>query len=221
MKTHTRSRLRGCCGQGRPRSAVLLAAFSCAWLCAVAVVSADEAPRAATSPRLRDVQGNWQEPLQPGDHKATVLLFTTVDCPVANAFAPEIHRIVTDYAGKGVKLHLVHVDPDVTPAGARKHAQEYGYKLPVLLDAKHELVRRSGATITPEAAVFDVKGELVYRGRINNRYEDYGVKRQEPTRHDLREALDAVLAGKPVPSPHPQAVGCFIPAPIRSKSEKR
>jgi thiol-disulfide isomerase/thioredoxin len=210
MKTHTRSRLRGCCGRGRPRSAVLLAAFSCAWLCAVAVVSADEAPRAATSPRLRDVQGNWQEPLQPGDHKATVLLFTTVDCPVANAFAPEIHRIVTDYAGKGVKLHLVHVDPDVTPAGARKHAQEYGYKLPVLLDAKHELVRRSGATITPEAAVFAADRRLVYRGRIDDRAVRLGVFRPEPRTRDLAAVLERLARGERVEPFTTQAIGCYI-----------
>ena len=71
------------------------------------------------------------------------------------------------------------------------------------------LVKFTGATITPEAAVV-VGGKVVYRGRIDDRYVDLGVERPSPTTHDLVDALTAVLAGKPVARATTQAVGCFI-----------
>ena len=59
--------------------------------------------------------------------------------------------------------------------------------------------------------VVDSTGKLVYRGRINNFYEDFGKPRRVITQHDLRNALNALLAGKPVPQPRVKAIGCFIP----------
>ena len=72
------------------------------------------------------------------------------------------------------------------------------------------LVRRAGATITPEAAVFGAAPEPLYLGRIDDRYVDFGKARPEATRHDLEQALDAVLDGRPVPEPRTEAIGCFI-----------
>ena len=162
--------------------------------------------------QLKDIEGHEQRPFDMEGRNPTALIFTTVDCPVANAFAPEIQRIVKEYSIKGIAFFLVHVDPDVTVADARKHAKAYGYTCPVLLDTRHELVKLAGAKITPEAAVFDAKGALVYHGRINNKYEDYGVKRQEATKHELRDALDDLLAGRKVKVPKTKVVGCYIPS---------
>ena len=64
--------------------------------------------------------------------------------------------------------------------------------------------------ITPEAAVFAPDREMVYRGRIDDRYVDFGKTRARATRHDLTDALEAVLAGESVPNPRTEAVGCFI-----------
>ena len=72
-------------------------------------------------------------------------------------------------------------------------------------------MRRTGVTISPEAALVVRGGELAYRGRIDNWYGDLGRKRPRPTRFELRDALDAVLAGRPVLVPRAEAVGCFIP----------
>ncbi len=160
---------------------------------------------------LKDLEGQRQTPLVQKEKAATVLIFITTDCPVANKFAPEIKRIYEAYRERRVAFFLVQVDPDLSVAAARKHAQEYGYQCPVLLDRKHELVRQMHARVTPEAMVVSPAGEVLYRGRINDLQTDYGRKRGQPSVNDLRDALEAVLAGKPVPHPVTEAVGCIIP----------
>jgi hypothetical protein len=99
---------------------------------------------------------------------------------------------------------------DLTAAAARKHAAAFGYQCPVLLDPRHQLVAATGVTTTPEVAVVTADGQIAYRGRIDDRYPRIGVHRQAPTRRDLRAALKAVLAGRPVPTPRTTAVGCAI-----------
>jgi len=69
----------------------------------------------------------------------------------------------------------------------------------------------TGVTITPEAAIVNSAGKVVYRGRIDNSYAALGQARRAPTSHDLRDALDATLAGKPAPNPKTKALGCYIP----------
>jgi len=142
--------------------------------------------------------------------KAVVLLFIASDCPISNSYAPEIQRICAYYTPRNVAFTLVYSDPDLSLANAKKHARDYGYTSPVLLDPTHRLARKAGATVTPEAAVFAPSGKLLYRGRIDNLYVGYGQRRYTVTRHDLRDALDAVLRGKPVPTPITPAIGCFI-----------
>lgn len=142
--------------------------------------------------------------------KAVVLLFIARDCPVSNSYAPEIKRIVARYTPQKVAFYLVYPDPDTSLADARQHAKDYGYTCPLLLDPAHRLVRRAGATVTPEAAVFAPGGKLLYRGRIDDLYLGFGQRRFAAACHDLRDALDAVLAGRPVPTGRTQAIGCFI-----------
>ncbi|QJW96371.1 redoxin family protein [Frigoriglobus tundricola] len=160
---------------------------------------------------LRDINGTAQTPLAVTDAKAHVLIFLTTDCPIANSYAPEIGAMMKDFADQPVRFYAVHVDPDLTPAGAQKHAKEYGLTLPVLVDTKHQLVAATGVTRTPEVAVVLKDGTIAYRGRIDDRYPGLGKKRQAPSQRDLRDALSAVLAGEPVPTGRTQAVGCSIP----------
>jgi hypothetical protein len=92
----------------------------------------------------------------------------------------------------------------------RQHILDYRYGIPVLRDPNHRLVALAKASITPEAAVFDRQRRLVYRGRIDDRYVHLGLERPAPTRHDLQEALAAVVAGKPIAQATTPAVGCYI-----------
>ncbi len=145
-----------------------------------------------------------------GDARASVFIFVRTDCPISNRYAPEIRRIHSEFSTRGVLFRLVYVDPNQQPAAIRDHLKKYDLPLEALRDPKHELVELTGATVTPEAAVFDSSGEMVYRGRIDDRYIDFGQSRPEPTRRDLAEALTAVLEGRSVAEPRTKAVGCFI-----------
>jgi thiol-disulfide isomerase/thioredoxin len=162
-------------------------------------------------PELKDMEGRSWHPLHPGaDARAQVLVFVTPDCPVANQFAPEIGRLARSYEEKGVPFLLVHVDPAVTPEKARDHAREYGLDLPILIDREHALVSRVGPQVTPEAAVIAPGGRVVYCGRIDDRFGKLGRQRPEPNSRDLRDALEDVLAGRPVAHPRAEAIGCPI-----------
>ena len=92
----------------------------------------------------------------------------------------------------------------------RDHVREYALPLPVLRDPRHALVRRAEATVTPESALFAHGGALAYHGRIDDRQVDFGEARPAPTRRDLEDALDAVLAGRAPAQATAPAIGCAI-----------
>jgi thiol-disulfide isomerase/thioredoxin len=144
----------------------------------------------------------------------TVLVFTTTDCPISNRYAPEIQRLAQQFAGR-VQFRLVYPVPSDTESMIRDHVSKFGYpKLghptPWQRDDQQWLVKRTGVTVTPEVAVLDAKGTLLYRGRVDDRYVAFGKDRPQPTVRDLERSLDAILAGKPVPVPRTEAIGCFI-----------
>ncbi len=160
---------------------------------------------------MPDIDGTRQTPFQPAE-RASVLFFITTDCPISNSYAPEIQRICAEYTPKGFFCSLIYVDPDLTAAAVRTHLREFRYSgIPAILDANHKVVRAAGATVTPETAVIDSSGKIVYRGRIDNVYASLGKRRPEPTERDLRKALERVLAGKPVSEASTKAIGCYIP----------
>lgn len=138
------------------------------------------------------------------------LFFVMTDCPVSNRFAPEIGRICSEYAEQGLRCSLAYVDPDITKESAQAHRERYGISVDAVLDPGQALVEQAGASITPEVALFS-SGDLRYLGRINNFYAALGRPRRKATVHDLRDALDAVFAGKEVANPRTQAIGCYIP----------
>ena len=161
--------------------------------------------------KITDVDGTTRTPLRAPVKQPAVLFFITHDCPVANKFAPEIRRIANDFRGKA-QFTLVYIDPDLTTAELQRHRKDFSYaKLTAVHDRTHRLVQATGAKVTPEAIVIPPTGKVAYRGRINNFYEDFGRARRVITQHDLRDALTAILAGKPVPAPRGKTIGCFIP----------
>lgn len=137
--------------------------------------------------------------------KPEILFFITTDCPIANSFAPEIKRIAAEYGPRGVDISLIYTDGNAD--AVRKHASEYGYESSVRVDDGRVLSRRHGVTVTPEAVVL-VDGKRVYRGRIDDRYLAPGQYRLKPTTRELRDAIDAVLAGRPVAVAETKAAGC-------------
>ena len=161
---------------------------------------------------LTTIQGEPTQPLSCEDgSKFAALIFITTDCPIANAYAPEIGRLGTFISEAGGKLTLVHVDADRSEAEAAQHAGDYGLQSPVVIDRKHQLVTATGATVTPEAALISPEGKLIYRGRINDLFADFGERRRAPTTHDLKHAIQTFLKGETLESARIEAVGCYIP----------
>ncbi len=159
---------------------------------------------------LRDTQGGVHTAAEWRSAKAILLYFITTDCPVGNSYVPELNRIRAEYASRGVLVMGVQSDTTIPDADVAKYAKDYRYTFPLLLDPRQVLVKLADATVTPQAAVFSPAGVLLYRGRVDNRVADFGKNRPEATVHDLRDALDAVLAGKPVAHQFTKSIGCAI-----------
>ena len=172
----------------------------------------------SSSLQFTDLAGRIQTPLSQPGHQATILFFVLRDCPISNAYAPEIKRIAAEYAQRKIASFVVYVDPDLTTDAAKKHAKDYGYECPVICDNSLKLVEQTGVTIAPEVAVLDANGKRLYRGRIDNLYAGLGKRRPQATQHDLRDTLDAILDGKPVPNETTRSIGCFIARPDPKKT---
>jgi peroxiredoxin len=153
--------------------------------------------------------------------RAVALFFIGAECPISNRYAPELNRIVAAYSARGVAFYGVHSDPDIGPAVALQHAQNYGYDFPTLLDPDQTLAGKTGVILTPTAVILSPAGELLYRGRIDNRYLDFGKYRDAGVKPDLRLALDAVVAGVPIPEKYTKPVGCALPPPAKQSTNRQ
>lgn len=156
-----------------------------------------------------DLDGKPHTPLVAGESKAIVLVFVSPFCPTSNTFTPEINKIAADYAGR-VAFYLIEADADLKPADAKKHKETFEITAPILLDPEQRLAKLTKAKTTPEAVVLAKNGDTLYQGRVNDLYKTPTNKQKEPKTHDLRDALDAILAGKQVATPATKAIGCSI-----------
>ncbi len=168
--------------------------------------------------RLRDDSGRVRTLAEFKSSKALVLVFIGTSCPVANGYAEVLRELAQRYAPRGAQFLGVNANEDEDLAAVAAHAREYRFGFPVLKDEKQALADRVGARVTPEVFVLDAARAVRYRGRIDDGYVTRTRKSPEPKRRDLEEALEAVLAGKPVPTPVTTALGCEIPRPRRVAS---
>jgi len=165
-----------------------------------------------------DLQRNPIRTLAGPGVRVVVLIFAASDCPISNRYVPEIARLSREFGAAGakhptVKFWWVFPNPGDTAAVVAQHDREFAIHESVLLDPRQKLVALAHAAITPEAAVFAVRGgelDEVYHGRIDDRYITLGQERPQPQRHDLESAIQAVLHGKAVSQPEGPPVGCSI-----------
>lgn len=156
---------------------------------------------------LPDTSG---ETHSPDGAPATVVVFTCNHCPYALAWHGRIMEAATDYAGRGVRFLAINSnDADRYPrdsfeAMKRRVAQE-PWPVPYLHDASQEVASAYGAKTTPDVFVLDGERRLRYRGAPDSDYDD-------PSQNAawLREALDAVLAGREPEPPETRPIGCSI-----------
>lgn len=142
--------------------------------------------------------------------RALVLFFVAHDCPMSNGYAPEIARLCKEFTPQGAAFRVVYAERDLAFEDAARHAKEFAFPCPAILDRELRLARRTGATTTPQAALLSPDGVLLYLGRIDDIYADFGKKRAQPEHRDLRDAIAAVLAGRTVAQPRTPCLGCHI-----------
>jgi peroxiredoxin len=134
------------------------------------------------------------------DHRAVVVIFRSTLCPYSNYYNDALKDMTAEYGKRGVVFLAVHSDRWETADDIREHAEKYGLTYPVVRDPDGRLAKLLDARRTPEVFVIDGEGRLRYHGRI-------AAKIGTP---DLRNALDALLAGRPIQPAETKAFGCSI-----------
>ena len=138
-------------------------------------------------------------------NKGAVIIFIATKCPVSNAYNDRMEKLAEDYKAKGINVIGINANNTEPAAEVKSHAAEKGLKFTILKDDGNKIADRLGANHTPEAYVIDATGRLVYHGRIDNAQNPANI-----TSNDLRDALDAILAGQPIQKTTSVAFGCSI-----------
>jgi hypothetical protein len=178
-----------------------------ALLCLAAIVGV---PQISAAPQTNKAAASaTEDPWGKSAGKIVVLIFVRTDCPIANRYAPEIQRLRELYAADA-SFWMVYPDQRETSVEISKHQSEFHFGVPVLRDPDRQLTKRSQVSVTPEAAVFDAQGRLVYHGRIDNLFADFGRVRPAATTHELSDAIAAAHSGHPATLPSAPAIGCYL-----------
>lgn len=141
--------------------------------------------------------------------KAYVLAFTTTSCPLVNRYLPTLNRLEKDFRDKGVCFLALNVGAEDSITAVADQAVEFDCAFPFVKDNDAKCAAALGVTHTPEVVVLDAERQVRYRGRIDDQHR-LGGSRPKPTRHDLKEAIDDVLAGKKVEVAETPVDGCAI-----------
>ncbi|GFE78834.1 thiol-disulfide isomerase [Steroidobacter agaridevorans] len=166
--------------------------------------------------RLLDQQGKSHELYYLSDMKAVVLMVQGNGCPIVRQALPALAEVRAKYRAQGVEFLLLNSNLQDTRELVAKEASEFKIDFPILLDDSQLIGEALGVVRTSEVFVIDPKGwQLKYRGPMDDRLS---YERQRPAKHHyLTDALDAVLAGKPVQTPQADGVGCLVNFPERDR----
>ena len=179
-------------------------------VCASAFAAGEDTPAAAIGStvadfKLSDAEGKERTLASLAGAKGTVLIFVSTRCPVSNAYNERMEKLAQEMKARGVNVVGINSNVAETREAIKSHAAERGLSFAILKDEGNRIADRLGAGVTPEAFLLDADKRLVYRGRIDNSRNGDAV-----TSSELREAIDAVLAGKPVAKSEVRAFGCSI-----------
>ena len=149
--------------------------------------------------------------------RLTVVAFLGTECPLARLYGPRLQSLCDRYKDRGVQFLGVVSNVQDSPSEIDDYCKQYGIEFSIAKDADQSIADAFQATRTPEVFVVDRDGAVRYQGRIDDQYEP-GVSRAAPTRHDLRDAVEALVGGRPVAVAKTTGVGCLI---TRLKKTKR
>jgi len=137
--------------------------------------------------------------------KGTVLIFIATQCPVSNGYNERMEKLAQDFKARGINVVGINSNSTESAADVKDHAAKNSLTFTVLKDNGNKVADQLGATRTPEAYFLDAGNKLLYHGRIDNSRDITQVNSSE-----LRDAIEATLAGKPVPKSTANAFGCSI-----------
>jgi peroxiredoxin len=137
--------------------------------------------------------------------RVTVFIFIATRCPVSNAYNARMGALAAEYAQRGVQFVGINSNKNEPVEEMREHATAHNLNFLILKDNENKVADLWGATRTPEVFLADANGILRYHGRIDNSQDESKVASK-----DLAAALDALLAGQPVPNPETRFFGCTI-----------
>ncbi len=162
--------------------------------------------------KLPDTQGRQVGLSDFGDAPALLVAFICNHCPYVKHVRAALADLGRDYQARGVAVVGINANdvanyPDDSPEKMKEEVKLAGYTFPYLYDATQQVARAYRAACTPDFFLFDKDRKLVYRGQLDDSRPNSG---KPVTGADLRAALDAVLAGKPVPADQKPSVGCNI-----------
>lgn len=196
----------------RIRTSLVAALFACSLsgiASAAPLALGSKAPMADV--KMKSVDGRELTIADAKGEKGTLVIFTCNHCPYVKAWDTRIAALGNEFAKKGVGVVSINSnDPSVQAedgyAEMQERAKKLGLKFPYVVDATSDVARAFGATRTPEIFLFDAKGALVYHGAVDDNSRDA----EKVEKRWLRDALEALAAGKPVPVAQTKAFGCTI-----------
>jgi peroxiredoxin len=144
--------------------------------------------------------------------RALLILFICPHCPFVKHVNAELGRIGRDYAGSALGILAISSNdvaqfPEDGPEGLAQQAREFGFQFPYCYDETQDVARAYQAACTPDFFLFDADRKLAYRGQLDDSRPTNGIP---VTGSDLRAAIDATLAGKPVAGIQKPGIGCNI-----------
>jgi len=171
-------------------------------------------PLGATAPdfALPDTQGKIVSLGDFHDARALLVMFLCNHCPFVKHVADQVALLAKEYQARGVAVVGINANdaehyPDDSPKAMREEVRRRGYTFPYLYDESQEVAKAYRAACTPDFFLFDQDRSLVYRGQLDSSRPGNGLP---VTGEDLRAALEAVLAGQPVPPNQKPSIGCNI-----------
>ena len=144
--------------------------------------------------------------------KAYLIMFICNHCPFVKHVREELARLGRDYQERGVAVFAINSNdakshPGDSPEKMKEESAAWGYGFPYLVDAEQDVAKAYRAACTPDFFVFDADRKLMYRGQLDGSRPGNATPVDG---RDLRAALEALLAGEPVPDDQIPSVGCNI-----------
>ena len=144
-----------------------------------------------------------------GEAKGYALVFMNTSCPIAQRYMPRLEELHQKYKEQGIQLVAVYNSQLETPRDIAAHGLDAGVTFPLVWDEEHVCTKALGIERVPQVVLLDGERRVVYSGRVDDQYRTGGVQ-PKVQRNDLAEAIDELLAGKPISVPETTVDGCRV-----------